>query len=116
MPRNVPFLDLGSDDFGDENSDLTYGSNSRAPKSTDTEKTVAILEFMKENYPRFSLRDFLTELFTAEHPSITNVTNTYLARGGRKHLLETAIGDTRIVDEDVADSPVALGFSLMSWS
>jgi hypothetical protein len=48
-------MDLGSDDLRDEESDLTYGSNSRAPKSTDTDKTLAVLDFMKENYPRFSL-------------------------------------------------------------
>ncbi|KAJ7213112.1 hypothetical protein GGX14DRAFT_534293 [Mycena pura] len=93
----------GSDDFGNEDSDITYGSNSRAPKSTATDKTLAILAFMKENYPQFSLRDLLTELFTSEHPSITNVTNSYLGRGGRKHLLETAIGDSAIEDEHVAD-------------
>ncbi|KAJ7096111.1 hypothetical protein C8R44DRAFT_748965 [Mycena epipterygia] len=37
-PRHIPFLDLGSDDFGDEESDPTYGANSRASKSSDTEK------------------------------------------------------------------------------
>jgi hypothetical protein len=53
--RPIPFLDLGSDDFGNEEFDITYGSNSRAPKSTATDKTLAILAFMKENYPKFSL-------------------------------------------------------------
>jgi hypothetical protein len=101
--RSIPFLDLGSDDFGNEELDITYGSNSRAPKSTATDKTLAILAFMKENYPQFSVRDLLTELFTSEHPSITNVTNSYFGKGGRKHLLETAIGGSYCADEDAAD-------------
>lgn len=43
MPIDVPFLDLGSDDLVDQDSDLNYGSTSRAPKSTDTDKTLAVL-------------------------------------------------------------------------
>ncbi|KAJ7017057.1 hypothetical protein C8F04DRAFT_1201115 [Mycena alexandri] len=64
---HIPYLDLNSDllpDDDDEPSDdLTYGSNTRAPKLSDTDKTIAVLDFMKENFPRLSLRLLLTQLF-----------------------------------------------------
>ncbi|KAJ7827097.1 hypothetical protein B0H13DRAFT_2374013 [Mycena leptocephala] len=103
MREDVPFMDLGSDDLRDEESDLTYGSNSRAPKSTDTDKTLAVLDFMKENYPRFSLRDLLTELFTSDDSSIKNVTNTFFGMSGGVHLLKIAIGDKGRTDKGITD-------------
>ena len=88
---DVPFLDLGSDDMQDNEQDLTYGSTSRAPRTgTDTDKTLAVLAFMKDKFPRFSLRNLLQELFTSENSSIKNVTNSYLGTGGGIHLLEVA--------------------------
>ncbi|KAJ7275813.1 hypothetical protein C8J57DRAFT_1505121 [Mycena rebaudengoi] len=63
MRDNVPFLDLDSDDLpAEDESDLNYGSNSRAPKSTDMDKTLAVLEFMKDNFPRFSPYDRVPKL------------------------------------------------------
>ncbi|KAJ7769808.1 hypothetical protein B0H16DRAFT_1776625, partial [Mycena metata] len=108
MGGHIPYLDLQSDLLPDDDDnepldDLTYGSNSRAPKMTDTEKTVAVLEFMKDRFPRLSLRLFLTQLFTSDNPSITNITNTYLSMGGGAHLLETVIGDKAIGQPDIAD-------------
>ncbi|KAJ7626744.1 hypothetical protein B0H17DRAFT_1188009 [Mycena rosella] len=103
VQKDVPFLNLGSDDLRDEEGDLTYGSNSQARKFTDTKKTLAVLEFMKEEFSRFSLKAFLQELFTSEHASIKNVTNSYLATGGGLHLLETAIGDQGMQDPDIGD-------------
>ncbi|KAJ7758633.1 hypothetical protein B0H16DRAFT_1820588 [Mycena metata] len=105
MGGHIPYLDLQSDLLPDDDDnepldDLTYGSNSRAPKMTDTEKTVAVLEFMKDRFPRLSLRLFLTQLFTSDNPSITNITNTYLSMGRGAHLLETVIGDKAIGQED----------------
>ncbi|KAJ7624216.1 hypothetical protein DFH06DRAFT_1087495 [Mycena polygramma] len=102
LPR-VPFLDLGSDDLADQDSDLTYGSNARAAKATDTDRTLAVLEFMKENFPRFSLRALITELFTSDDGSVKNVANKYLAMGGGVHLLEVAIGDKGMADSKIAD-------------
>jgi hypothetical protein len=101
--RHVPFLDLGSDDFGDEESDPTYGANSRASKSSDTEKTLAVLEFIKTNFPRFSLKDLLTALFTSDNASIKNVTNSYLGTGGYMHILETIVGDKGTRNQAVCD-------------
>lgn len=103
MPIDVPFLDLGSDDLVDQDSDLNYGSTSRAPKSTDTDKTLAVLNFMKQSFPRFSLRDFITELFTSDNGSIKNVANKYLSMCGHMHLLDTVIGDKCMQDDNVAD-------------
>ncbi|KAJ7667161.1 hypothetical protein B0H17DRAFT_1162454 [Mycena rosella] len=114
VQQDVPFLDLGSDDLRDEEADLTYGSNSRARKFTDTEKTLAVLEFMKEEFSRFSLKAFLQELFTSEHASIKNVTNSYLATGGGLHLLETAIGDQGMQDPDIGDWIMAHATELCS--
>ncbi|KAJ7651446.1 hypothetical protein B0H17DRAFT_418996 [Mycena rosella] len=103
VQQDVLFLDLCSDDLRDEEGDLTYGSNSQARKFTDTEKTLPVLEFMKEEFSRFSLKAFLQELFTSEDASIRNVTNSYLATGGGLHLLETAIGDQGMEDPDIVD-------------
>ncbi|KAJ6572935.1 hypothetical protein B0H10DRAFT_1839026 [Mycena sp. CBHHK59/15] len=114
VQEDVPFLDLGSDDLRDEERDLTYGSNSRARKFTDTEKTLAVLEFMKEEFSRFSLKAFLQELFTSEHALIKNVTNSYLGTGGGLHLLETAIGEQGMQDPDVGDWIMARATELCS--
>ncbi|KAJ7048514.1 hypothetical protein C8F01DRAFT_1190212 [Mycena amicta] len=108
MNTLIPVLDLCTDllpDDGDEPSeDLTYGSNARAPRLSDTDKTLAVLQFMKDNFPRLSLQLFLDQLFTSDNPSITNITNTYLAMGGRRHLLEIVVGDSTSAPEaDVAD-------------
>jgi hypothetical protein len=100
---DIPFMDLGSDDFGDEESDPTYAANSRAAKSSDTEKTLAILEFIKTNFPRFSLKDLLTELFTSDNASIKNVTNSYLGTGGYMHILETIVGAKGTRNQTVSD-------------
>ncbi|KAJ6527386.1 hypothetical protein B0H19DRAFT_969717, partial [Mycena capillaripes] len=41
--------------------------------------------------------------FTSDNPSIKNVTNTYLAMGGALHLLETAVGDKGLADNNVTE-------------
>ncbi|KAJ7715067.1 hypothetical protein B0H16DRAFT_1269865, partial [Mycena metata] len=91
------------DDDDEPSDDLTYGSNTRAPKLSDTDKTIAVLDFMKENFPRLSLRLLLTQLFTSDNASIKNVTNTYLSMGGCVHLLEIAIGNKAMGEPDLAD-------------
>ncbi|KAJ7675134.1 hypothetical protein B0H17DRAFT_946192, partial [Mycena rosella] len=107
-------LDLGSDDLQDEDSDCTYGSNSRATKFTDTEKTLAVLEFIKENFPRFSPRSLLQELFISDHATVKNATNKYLSTGGGLHLLEKAIGDKGLVDSNIGDWIMASATSICS--
>ncbi|KAJ7802254.1 hypothetical protein B0H14DRAFT_3092260 [Mycena olivaceomarginata] len=93
MPRNYSirpsFAELNSDDLKIDEDDAV--------------STIGATSSPLGELPQFSVRDLLTELFTSEHPSITNVTNSYFGRGGRKHLLETAIGDSYSADEDVAD-------------
>ncbi|KAJ7064242.1 hypothetical protein C8F01DRAFT_942244, partial [Mycena amicta] len=69
---------------------------------SDTEKTLAVLEFMKEKFPRLSLHLFIMQLFTSDNPSITNVTNTYLSMGGRRHLLDVVLGNN-LMEPDIAD-------------
>lgn len=53
---DIPWGEMGSDDFLDEDSDADYGSNTRARKSSDLDKTLAVLELMKDHFPRFSLK------------------------------------------------------------
>ncbi|KAF8187378.1 hypothetical protein K438DRAFT_1538436, partial [Mycena galopus ATCC 62051] len=74
----------------------------RVPKTSDTEKTLAILTFMKKHFPKFSLKTFLTELFTSENSAIKNVTNTYLGTSGHIHILETAVEGKAIENDAVA--------------
>ncbi|KAJ7795949.1 hypothetical protein B0H14DRAFT_2620413 [Mycena olivaceomarginata] len=98
----VPFSQLGSDDLPPEDdSDKTYGSRERAAKTTDLEKACTVLQFMKEHWPRFSLKDFLTVIFTSKDPKITVTANSYLATGGRLHLLCMVAGDEDPLDEDI---------------
>ncbi|KAJ7246764.1 hypothetical protein C8J57DRAFT_1674982 [Mycena rebaudengoi] len=116
MRDNVPFLDLNSDDLpAEDESDLNYGSNSRAPKSTDMDKTLAVLEFMKDNFPRFSLRAFLTELFTTDNSAIKNVANTYLGTGGRVHILDTVIADNGNKDAEVGNWIMVKAAAICTW-
>ncbi|KAF8193996.1 hypothetical protein K438DRAFT_1761558 [Mycena galopus ATCC 62051] len=92
-------------DFGDEDeaADKTYGSRDRAPKTSNTDKTLTVLAFIKTSFPWFSLKDLLPELFTSEDSSIRNVANTYLAMGGRLHILQTLVGENGIEDEAASD-------------
>jgi hypothetical protein len=100
----VPFSQLGSDDLPPEDdSDKTYGSRERAVKTTDLEKACTVLQFMKENWPRFSLKDFLTVIFTSKDPRITVTANSYLATGGRLHLLCMLAGNEATLDDNVND-------------
>ncbi|KAF8172863.1 hypothetical protein K438DRAFT_1611637 [Mycena galopus ATCC 62051] len=86
----VGFVDLREEDFGNEDSDNEYGADSRAPKLSDVEKAVSVLNFTGQ-FNIFSLKDFLNVLFTLESPAITNVTNSYLGRGGAVHLLKVGV-------------------------
>ncbi|KAJ7939065.1 hypothetical protein B0H13DRAFT_2226293 [Mycena leptocephala] len=97
-------LSLDSDDLPPEDdSDKTYGSRERALKTTDLDKACMVLGFMKENWPRFSLKDLLTVLFTSKDQRITVTANSYLATGGRLHLLHMIAGDEAPLDEPVTD-------------
>ncbi|KAJ6527385.1 hypothetical protein B0H19DRAFT_1275199 [Mycena capillaripes] len=60
MCTDIPWGEMGSDDFLDEDSDADYEGNARAWKSSDLDKTLAVLEFMKDHFPRFSLQSLLT--------------------------------------------------------
>jgi hypothetical protein len=100
----VPFSQLDSDDLPPEDdSDKTYGNRERAPKTTDLDKACMVLGFMKENWPRFSLKDLLTVLFTSKDQRITVTVNSYLATGGRLHLLHMVAGDEAPLDEPITD-------------
>jgi hypothetical protein len=82
---------------------MTYGNRECAAKTTDLEKACTVLQFMKEHWPRFSLKDFLTVIFTSKDPRITVTGNSYLATGGHLHLLCMVAGNEVPLDEDVND-------------
>jgi hypothetical protein len=104
FPDDVPFIELGSDVLPEDDSDdgAFDPANARAPKKSDDEKTMAVLQFMKQNLSRFSLRLLLHTLFTSENGSITNSTSMYFQSGGAQHLLEVGVGDRWKRDEELA--------------
>ncbi|KAF8172316.1 hypothetical protein K438DRAFT_1772684 [Mycena galopus ATCC 62051] len=77
-PDAARFLDLREEDFGNEDSDDEYGADSRAPKLSDVEKAVSVLNF----------------------GNISNVTNSYLGRGGAVHLLKVGVMQHWQFDDD----------------
>ncbi|KAJ7364773.1 hypothetical protein DFH08DRAFT_799087 [Mycena albidolilacea] len=98
----VPFSQLDSDDLPPEDdSDKTYGNRECAAKTTDLEKACTVLQFMKEHWPRFSLKDFLTVIFPSKDPRITVTANSYLATGGHSHLLCMVAENKATLDEDI---------------
>lgn len=106
FPEDIAFADLGSDYLPDENSDEDgdYNpANARAPKRSDDEKCIEILQFMKEKIKRFSLPLLLNTLFTSDNSYIKNTTNMYLAQNGACHLLEMVVGDRWKQDEQLCD-------------
>ncbi|KAJ7244693.1 hypothetical protein C8J57DRAFT_1524865 [Mycena rebaudengoi] len=94
LADNIPFGNLNSDDFIDDDNDDTYNPVSgRAPKTTSTEKALIVLAFMRERFPRCSLRTFLETLFTSDNGSIKNFTNMFFQIGGALELMKIVVGD-----------------------
>jgi hypothetical protein len=109
---DVPFVDLQSDDFPDEESNPNYMS--RAPKNSNTQKTRKILDFMEGLPGKFSLHDFLTELFTSDDSVIEGWRNTYFGVSGHVHLLDVAIGDKATRDPDIVQWIIAKAADICS--
>ncbi|KAJ7017268.1 hypothetical protein C8F04DRAFT_979707 [Mycena alexandri] len=103
--RDVPFDELGSDDLPEDDSDDEEfnPNNARAPKTSDEDKTIELLGYMKQNLGRFSLPLLLNTLFTSDNGYIKNYTNMYLQSGGALHLMNIAVGDSWKKDEVLAD-------------
>ncbi|KAJ6505900.1 hypothetical protein C8R47DRAFT_138754 [Mycena vitilis] len=93
FPVDVRFADVGSDDPVFQDDDTEFGENTRAPRRSDEEKAIAVLQFMKQTLGRFSLRLLFQTLLTSDNGAITNSTNMYFQSGGAKHLLELGVGD-----------------------
>ncbi|KAJ7892492.1 hypothetical protein B0H14DRAFT_3684943 [Mycena olivaceomarginata] len=107
----IPFVDLQSDDFPNE-FDPNYMS--RAPKNSNTQKTRKILDFMEGLPGKFSLHDFLTELFTSDDSVIKGWRNTYFGVSGHVHLLDVAIGDKVTRDPDIVQWIIAKAADICS--
>ncbi|KAK6991878.1 hypothetical protein R3P38DRAFT_2571701 [Favolaschia claudopus] len=96
LPDDVLSHDFGgSDDDGDY-----YAANSRAPRLSDTEKTIQVLRFMGK-INKLSLRVFLEQLFTSDNSEIKNITGTYLGRDGYSHILKYLLPDRSLDDPAV---------------
>ncbi|KAJ6477096.1 hypothetical protein C8R47DRAFT_939701, partial [Mycena vitilis] len=94
--------DVGSDDPVFQDDDTEFGENTRAPRRSDEEKAIAVLQFMKQTLGRFSLRLLFQTLLTSDNGAITNSTNMYFQSGGAKHLLELGVGDRWKRDKELA--------------
>ncbi|KAI0737485.1 hypothetical protein BC629DRAFT_1446172 [Irpex lacteus] len=103
---NLMFADISSDEDYDEDydpvgdpdwvpqceeqSDLTEEAGDRRPALSEEQKVCAILGFMKEQFPRLSLKGFLNSLFRSEDPNIRTYTGIFLNRTkGGPWLMET---------------------------
>ncbi|KAG6819049.1 hypothetical protein H0H93_015957 [Arthromyces matolae] len=87
LPRDVPILALDGL-FTDDSSDIDYiEEQPRRHALTDTEKTIATLDLIRDNFSRFSIKQFLETLFTSNDPRITNRSNMYLADEGHLRLM-----------------------------
>ncbi len=74
----------------EEQSDATEGEEGRRPALSEAQKVRAILGFMKEHFPRLSLRGFLKVLFRSEDTNIRTYTGIFLNRPqGGPWLMET---------------------------
>jgi hypothetical protein len=105
IPFNaIPSDDLPSDDPHDKTFTLVDNNTFRL---SDDQKTTEILRFMKETFPRFSLKLFLTSLFSSNTGPIKNYTNIYLKSGGRVHLMEMVVGKDFLKDDELLDWIIA---------
>ena len=102
IPDDVPFLALDADAIQDnETSDPSYcpahcAYSERVP---DEIKVITILQYMKKEFPRLSLRRLLEILFTSDHGSITNFTNIFRSDGGAIFLMDILWGKEGMKNE-----------------
>ena len=100
---SIPFLSLNSDNvLSDDIYDHTFSPNQENPtysKLSNNEKVVEILQFMKNQFPRFSMWDLLSSIFSSDLGSIKNYTNKYLKQGGRMDLLDLLVGKNLLHNE-----------------
>jgi hypothetical protein len=99
----IPFLSLNSDDLlSDDIYDHIFSpdcENPTYPKLSNDEKAVEILQFMKNQFPQFSMQDLLSSIFSSDLGSIKNYTTKYLEQGGRMDLLDLLVGKNLHHDE-----------------
>jgi hypothetical protein len=96
----IPFLDfdnLPSDDTYDQS--FSPDNENPAPRLSDDEKVVEILRFMKGQFPRLSLRDLLTSIFSSKLGSIKNYSSMYVKGGGRIELMNLLMDNNWHRDE-----------------
>jgi hypothetical protein len=79
-------------------SSAHHGYSEHVP---DYAKVINILQYMKTQFPRLSLRHFLEVLFTSDDGTITNFTNIYLAGGGGVCLMDTLWEKEGMKNEDM---------------
>jgi hypothetical protein len=92
IPDHVPFLELDSEYLPeDDEDDYSYmpGVRRLAERKSNEEKVLEVLKYMKDRFPRFSLRLLLQTIFTSQAPAITNYANIFLADGGALELMDS---------------------------
>ena len=100
----VPFGDIPDQPEEDED-DLTYTPSNTVPteRRNDEEKAFAVLRFMRESFPRFSLRLLFKTLLVSGSKGIKNTVNTWQGNGGIEELLDLLWARTGLSDEAVCE-------------
>lgn len=100
----VPFGDIPDQPEEDE-EDLAYSPSSTLPveRRNDEEKAFAVLQFMRESFPRFSLRLLLKTLLVSGSRGIKNTVNTWQGNGGITELLDLLWARTGLSDEAICE-------------
>jgi hypothetical protein len=79
-------LDMDTLESDDDPTFVT--TRAYATRHTDEEKVLAVLQFMRQSFPRFSLEDFLRTMFTSQHPLITHTTHIFLDNGNPDTIMD----------------------------
>lgn len=100
----VPFSDIPDQPEEDE-EDVTYVPSERltTQRRNDEEKAFAVLKYMCETFPRFSLRLLLKTLLVSGSGGIKNTVNTRQGNGGVIELLDLVWARTGLSDEAVCE-------------
>ncbi|KIJ04579.1 hypothetical protein PAXINDRAFT_104114 [Paxillus involutus ATCC 200175] len=67
---------------------MSFENPSNVSRSTSQDKVIHVLSFMKAQYPRFSLRLFLTTLFSSENHTLKQKTRMFLSDDGALELMD----------------------------
>ena len=90
-------------DYDEDDGSYMPASNTRRGPQSDEQKAIHILKFMRETFPRFSLRILFETLLKSRHPEITNSVNTWKGNGGILELLDLLWAASGLRDDGVCE-------------